>query len=184
MIGMKRILFLVISSLMAVSCSVISKEVRKEAQKGVPFRDLVENTSQYIGKTVLLGGYILAARREDGGVLIEVSQTPLSTWEIPGDRAQTEGRFVVIDKQAENLAEFREGLAITVAGRVLGRMTPGTENCPTPCLKVESRELHVRWDLGVRGSGSVDLGKDFNSPWYFQGGSRYPHDRSRYGEIE
>jgi starvation-inducible outer membrane lipoprotein len=184
MSGMKRILFVVISSLLAVSCSVISKEVRKEAQQGVPFRDLVENTSHYIGKTVLLGGYILAARREEGGVLIEVSQAPLSTWEIPGDRARTEGRFVVIDTHSEDLAKFREGLAITVAGRVLGRMTAGTENCPNPCLKVESRELHVRWGPGVRGRGFVDLGNDFTSPWYFEEDSRYPYGRSRYGDME
>jgi starvation-inducible outer membrane lipoprotein len=183
MSGMKRILVVVISSLLAGSCSVISKEVRKEAEQGVPFRDLVENTSHYIGKTVILGGYILTARRGEGGVLIEVSQAPLSTWEIPGDRSRTEGRFVVIDKHSEDFAEFREGLAITVAGLVLGRMTVGTENCPNPCLEVESRELHVRWEPGS-GGRSVNLGNDFSSPWYFGGGSRYPYGRSRYGEME
>ena len=181
---MKKILFVVISGLLAVSCSVISKELRKEAQQGVPFRDLVENGSHYIGKTVILGGYILAARRGEGGVLIEVSQSPLSTWEIPEDRAQSEGRFVVIDKQTENLARFQKGLAITVAGRVLGQMIPGTENCPSPCLKIENRELHVRWDPGdpggYRGRGFVDFGNEFSSPWYFEADPQYPYGSPRY----
>ncbi len=180
---MRKILFVVISSLLAVSCSVISKEERKEAQQGVPFRELVENDSHYIGKTVILGGYILAARRGEGGVLIEVSQAPLSTWEIPGDRAQSEGRFVVLDKRTDDPARFQEGLAITVAGRVLGRMTAGTENCPNPCLKVESRELHLRWDPGdpggYRGTGGVDFGKEFSSPWYFDAEPRYPYGSPR-----
>jgi outer membrane lipoprotein len=178
MSGMKRILFIVISSLLAVSCSMISKEARNEALQGVGFRDLVENTSQYVGKTVLLGGYVLAARQREGGILIEVAQAPLSTWDIPGDRALSQGRFVVIDKHSENPSQFREGLAITVAGRVLGRMTAGTENCPSPCLKVESRELHVRWEPGDpttnRGRGFVDFGSEFSSPWYFGSGPRYP----------
>jgi starvation-inducible outer membrane lipoprotein len=173
---MKRILFVVIASLLTISCSVISKEVREEALQGVGFRDLVENTSHYIGKTVLLGGYVLAARQGEGGILLEVSQAPLSTWEIPVDRALSQGRFVVIDKHSEDPGQFREGLAITVAGRVLGRMKGGTQNCPSPCLEVESRELQARWEPGDptahRGRGFVDFGSEFSSPWYFESGPR------------
>jgi starvation-inducible outer membrane lipoprotein len=181
---MNRILFLVISSLLAVSCSVISKEVRKEAEPNVRFRDLVENTSHYVGKTVILGGYILAARLGEGGVLIDIIQAPLSTWEIPGDRNQSKGLFVVIDKHSEDPARFRKGLAVTVAGRVLGLMTRGTENCPTPCLEIESRELHVRWEPGdptaYRGRGFVDIGNEFSSPWSFEAEPRYPYGSPKY----
>lgn len=181
---MKRLLFVLISLLLAVSCSVISRELREDAQKGVSFKDLVENTSHYVGKTVILGGYILGAHRGEGGTRIDVSQAPLSTWEIPGDISQSEGRFVVIDKKSEDFDQFRNGLAITVAGKVLGRMTAGTQNCPSPCLEVESRELHVRWDVGetggYRGGGYVDFGNRFSSPWYYGTDPRYPDGSPRY----
>jgi starvation-inducible outer membrane lipoprotein len=172
MSGMKRLLLVLLSSLLAVSCAVISKEAREEAEKDVSFRQLVENPSMHKGKTVLLGGYILNARSAEGGVLIEVEQAPLSTWWIPRARDQSEGRFVVVEKRSEDTGSFKSGSAITVAGRVLGQMIPGTEYCPHPCLKLESRELNVRWDPEVRGRGFVDFGSEFSSPWYFGGEPR------------
>jgi len=175
---MYRMLVLVVLSLLTVSCSVISKEVRKEALKDVTFTDLAESPSHYVGKTVILGGYILAARRGEGGVLIDVAQAPLSAWEIPGDRNQSEGLFVVIDKHSEDPAQFRKGLAITVAGRVLGMMTTGKGDCPGPCLEIESRELHLRWEPGdpvaSRGRGFLDLGNVYSSPWSFEAAPQYP----------
>jgi starvation-inducible outer membrane lipoprotein len=169
MSGMRRFFLVLLSSLLAVSCAVISKEAREDAEKDVSFRQLVENPSQHKGKIVILGGYILNARSAEGGVLIEVEQAPLSIWQIPKDRDQSEGRFVVVEKRSEDTASFKAGSAITVAGRVLGQMIPGTENCPGPCLKLESRELNVRWDPEVGGRGFVDFGNEFSSPWYFGG---------------
>jgi starvation-inducible outer membrane lipoprotein len=181
---MNRNLFFLISSLLAVSCTMISEKVRKEALQGVSFTELVESPSHYAGKTVILGGYILAARPGEGGVLIDVAQAPLSTWEIPGDRNRSQGLFVVVDKHSGDPSQFRKGLAITVAGRVLGVMTPGTENCPSPCLEIESRELHLRWEPGdptaYRGRGFVDLGDVYSDPWSFEAEPRYPHGGPKY----
>jgi len=169
---MGRFLLVLLVGLFVDSCAVISKEVREEAEKDVSFRQLVENPSQYRGKTVILGGYILNARGGEEGVLIEVEQAPLSVWQIPEDRRRSEGRFVVIEKRNNDPAFFKEGSALTVAGTVLGQLIPGTESCPGPCLKLESRELNVRWDPEVRGRGFVDFGREFSSPWYFGGESR------------
>ena len=59
--GMRTAIFVAIL-LSAASCSVISSQVRKEAEPPVLFKTLVEETVSYIGKTVIVGGYILETK--------------------------------------------------------------------------------------------------------------------------
>ena len=45
-----------------VSCSVMSHQVRSEADPPIPFRTLIRDADKYIGHTVILGGYILETK--------------------------------------------------------------------------------------------------------------------------
>lgn len=47
-----------------VSCAVISSETRSEADPPVAFSTLVDQADRYVGRTVILGGYILETRNK------------------------------------------------------------------------------------------------------------------------
>ena len=61
--GLKSVCILILLSLSAMllplSCTVISQPVRKEAEAPVPFKTLLAESDNHIGRTVILGGYIL-----------------------------------------------------------------------------------------------------------------------------
>jgi starvation-inducible outer membrane lipoprotein len=141
---LKNIILGTLVMLCGASCSVISEQVRKEAEPAVPFKTLVEKGDSYAGKTVILGGYVLAARGFEGETILTVLQTPLSLKQKPGSKERSEGRFVVSLKALSGSEmEYYLDRRVTIAGKVAGFMDGRIKSCPEPCLKIKSRELYV-----------------------------------------
>ncbi|MBW1800141.1 MAG: Slp family lipoprotein [Deltaproteobacteria bacterium] len=77
----KVILFRIV--LVAVLCAsfscaprhVISDQIRNEAETAVSFQKLVNETDRYMGKTVILGGYIIETKNVAGRANMTVLQT-------------------------------------------------------------------------------------------------------------
>jgi outer membrane lipoprotein len=128
----------------AVSCSVISKQVRNEAQPPVALETLVRQADKYAGKTVILGGYILEVENVRGQTLISVLQSPLTFQDYPKSKSQSEGRFLVLHKGSLDPEVYTKDNKLTVAGRVLGLSRDEVDTCPDPCLKLESREIYIK----------------------------------------
>jgi outer membrane lipoprotein len=61
----------------------ISKKVREEAGKPVPFEALLNHTDDYKGRVVIVGGYILETVNEPDGSQITVLQAPLDSQNRP-----------------------------------------------------------------------------------------------------
>jgi outer membrane lipoprotein len=129
--------------LFTASCSVISSEVRKEAEPAVAFKTLMKEANSYVGRTVIVGGYILATEKLADKTIILTLQAPLGFRNEPKSMDKSQGRFVVIHKDFLDPAVYRKNRKITVAGNVVGLTTKDDERCPNTCLTIESREIHL-----------------------------------------
>src|SRR5210317_806572 len=109
--------------LFTASCSVISSEVRKEAEPAVAFKTLMKEANSYVGRTVIVGGYILATEKLADKTIILTLQAPLGFRNEPKSRDKSQGRFVVIHKDFLDPAVYRKNRKITVAGNVIGVTT-------------------------------------------------------------
>jgi outer membrane lipoprotein len=129
------------------SCSVISHQVRTESEPAVPFETLVEETDRYVGKTVILGGYILETKNLAGETIIEVLQAPLTFRDEPKSKDRSEGRFTVSHKGFLDPEVYSKNRKITVAGTLSGCMVEKVETC-----KLASREIYVwpKYEYGYR----------------------------------
>lgn len=61
-----------------IGCAVIPKSIEKEALPDMPLPALIEQADQYVGKTVILGGYVLEVRNNRNETRIVAIQAPLA----------------------------------------------------------------------------------------------------------
>jgi len=161
---LKMGLAITLMGLFAVSCSVISSEVKSEAVPPMPFRTLAHEADQYVGKTVILGGYILETRNNPGETIIEILQTPLKLGEEPKSRDLSEGRLIVSHEGFLDPEVYSKDRKITVAGTLIGCSAERVETC-----RIESREIYL-WSQ-----------HESRYPYGYYGGPvLYPYRHHRY----
>ena len=86
---------IILTLIATVSCSVISQQVRTEADPPVPFKTLIRDADKFLGHTVILGGYILETKNLESETILKVLQTPLRFGEDPDLKKRSQGRFMV-----------------------------------------------------------------------------------------
>lgn len=126
-----------------VSCSVISSDIRSEAIPSVPFQTLINEADRFIGKTVILGGYILETKNLESETILKVLQTPLRFSEDPDFKKRSQGRFIVYHKGFLDPEVYSKDQAITVAGRVMGTAVEKIGDDRIQYLKIENREIYL-----------------------------------------
>jgi outer membrane lipoprotein len=150
----------------ASSCSVISTQVRTEAEPAVSFTLLLEDPERYMGKTVILGGYILETANLPGETIIKVLQTPLEFRDRPKAKDYSKGRFIVSHKGFLDPEVYSKDRKITVAGTVSGKTVEKIGDYSSSFLKVVSREIYL-W---------ADVRSDYPYPYYDYWYYPYPYD--------
>ena len=140
------------------SCSVISSQVRKEAEPPVAFETLTKEANAYVGRTVIVGGYILATEKLADKTIILTLQAPLGFRNEPKSRDESQGRFIVVHKDFLDPAVYGKDRKITVAGYVVGLTTKDDERCPNTCLNIESREIHLWPEYYYQGTKKYHFG--------------------------
>lgn len=157
--------WLIIGGLLAwlCSCAVISRDVRRKADSSVPFETLVENTDGYIGKTVILGGYIIRAINTDKQTVISVLETPLRLGQEPGPRDKSRGRFMVTVNGFLDPEVYQKDRLVTVAGTVKGKIERKEDGHRYAYLMLDSIELYL-WPQ----HRSTDLYRCYD-PWFYGG---------------
>jgi outer membrane lipoprotein len=153
-----------VAFLTCVGCSsgppVVPKEFQSQIDSSVSFRELQAAPQNYQGRTVLFGGEVLSAKRTQEGTELEIIQLPVSGDDPPAERrSESQGRFLALDRFAEDPAAFPPGTRVTLVGEVKGeevrRLDESTYRYPT----VEVKHLYV-WDPEVyreRSRSSVGL---------------------------
>ncbi len=126
-----------------VSCSVISHQIRSEADPPVPFQTLIRDSDKFIGHTVILGGYILETKNLAAKTVIKVLQTPLRFGDDPDLRKRSQGRFMVFHNGFLDPEVYSKDQVVTVAGRVIGSAIEKIGEKQIQYLKIENREIYL-----------------------------------------
>ncbi len=150
-------------ALLASACSgskVIPPELEEQIDSSVSFRDIQASPQALQGRTVLLGGEVLGARRLEDGVELEVLQLPVKDDDPPTERrTESEGRFFAIDRSAGDPASFPPGTKVTLVGAVAGEETRRLDESSYRYPIVEVKHLYV-WSEDAyreRSANSVGL---------------------------
>ena len=140
---LQTISIMILASTLTLSCSVISHDVRSEADPPVPFQTLVRDADQFLGRTVILGGYILETKNLESETVLKVLQTPLRFGEDPDFKKRSQGRFMVYHKGFLDPEVYSKDQAITVAGRVIGTAEEKIGDEQIQYLEIENREIYL-----------------------------------------
>ncbi len=158
---------LIIFALIAmISCSVMSHQVRSEADSPIPFRTLIRDADKYIGHTVILGGYILETKNLESETILKVLQTPLRFGHDPDSKKRSQGRFMVHHKGFLDPEVYGKDQVITVAGKVIGTAMEKIGDEQIQFLKLENREIYL-WS-------------DYTNKSLYYYPRPYPYYRSHY----
>lgn len=114
--------------------------LEKEIDTSVRFAKLKSAPSEYVGRTVMIGGTVIRAQRTGAGTELEVLQLPAENNEpLTDDRLRSEGRFLAVRESFLDPASLPEGTPVTVIGTVTGEATrPLDESTYTyPLLEIK-----------------------------------------------
>jgi outer membrane lipoprotein len=156
--------FLVLASALLPSCSPLSKSVRQVAESGVSFETIRQNPERYIGKRVVLGGYILEVKNLPTATRLTILQTPLDYQDRPKAKEDSHGRFVVARDGFLDPAVFETDRMLTVAGVVQGRETIMIDGYSYPTIALNPIEMHL-WEKEV--PGGYPYYYPFYDPFYY-----------------
>jgi len=153
-----------------VSCTVISGQVRSEAEPSVPFNTLLEKIEDYRGRTVILGGYILQTENQASETILKVLQVPFRVGEDPDLRDLSQGRFTVYYKGFLDPEVYARNRAVTVAGTVIGVDVEKIGDKQVQYLKIANREIY----LWPEYTNTPPLRRPYPRSW--QGYPNYPYN--------
>lgn len=98
--------------------------LEQEIDTSVSFADLKRAPSEYVGRTVMIGGNVIRAKRTEAGTELEVLQLPIEKdGPLTEDLLRSEGRFLAVREAFLDPASLPEGTPITVIGTVKGETT-------------------------------------------------------------
>ncbi|MDH5740072.1 MAG: Slp family lipoprotein, partial [Nitrospira sp.] len=98
--------------------------LEQEIDTTVSFAELKRAPSEYIGRTVMIGGNVIRAKRTGAGTELEILQLPTEKdGPLTEERLRSEGRFLAVREAFLDPASLPEGTSITVIGTVTGETT-------------------------------------------------------------
>jgi outer membrane lipoprotein len=134
---MTMLVFLIGGAVMVSACAESIHQVQRDTELlGIPlgleqeidatvsFADLKRAPSEFIGRTVMLGGTVIRAKRTEAETEVEVLQLPTERdGPLSDDRLRSEGRFLAVRGAFLDPASLPQGTPITVIGTVKGETT-------------------------------------------------------------
>ncbi|MCP9440656.1 MAG: Slp family lipoprotein [Nitrospira sp.] len=145
----------------------IPLDLQKAIDTGVTFADLRADTDSYLGRTVSLGGIVLAAKRTSQQTEIEILHLPRKDGRISTkDRLRSEGRFIAIREEFLDPASVPPGTPVTVIGTVKGSVTRPLDETDYEYPVLEIKHL-IDWN-------TVNVEESETPPTAFYGPYYYP----------
>jgi outer membrane lipoprotein len=150
--------------------------LEKEIDTSVSFADLKRSPGEYVGRTVMIGGNVIKAKRTEAGTELEILQLPTEKeGTLTEERLRSEGRFLALREQFLDPASLPQGTPITIIGTVKGETTRQLDESDYTYPILEVKHI-IDWK-----SLAAQRGRD-RSPYY---GAYYPpygySGFSRYG---
>lgn len=152
---------------------LIPADVLSQVDDTVSFQQLHADPNQYVGRTVMLSGIALQAKRAREGTEIEILQLPTDRGLSPSDRAsKSEGRFLAVHSDGFlDPAVIEKDTPLTVVGEVKGVKTKALDEGEYQYPVLHVKQL-INWndvrgrDRYADGSGYYDLYEyGYYGPW-------------------
>ncbi len=139
--------------------------LEQEIDTSISFAELKRAPGEYVGRTVMIGGNVIRAKRTERGTEVEILQLP-STKDGPQteERLRSEGRFLAVRETFLDPASLPQGTPITVIGTVKGEITRQLDESDYTYPILEVKHI-IDWN-----SIAVQRRRD-RSPYY---GAYYP----------
>lgn len=115
-----KILSISLLALFIAGCSVISKDIRRKADRTITLPMVQTNPDAFKGKTVIWGGIIISSKNLVDKTVIEVLQTPLDISNRVIDKELSQGRFLIESPVYLDTYLYKAGKEITAAGIIKG----------------------------------------------------------------
>jgi outer membrane lipoprotein len=171
---MKRSILLTLLGLSLLSgcATVISEETRKLVDPAVTFDKLREKPDSYLGKNVMVGGRIVAARNTKEGAVLEIVQLNLTQSGLPEDSFQSAGRFLATSVDFLDPSFFKPGRRITLVGEIKGKRTMPLDAIDYTYPVIAIREYYL-WKDPDYGLEYFPPTYPYHDPAYFGPGGDY-----------
>ena len=118
---MRRLFGIIVIALFTASCAyVISKDVRKQAVKGVSYSMMKENIGIYNGSVFIFGGFIAKSLSNAEGTWLEIVQNPTDKYGNITSTDFSEGRSLALYKGHLDPLIYEKGRLLTIAGELTG----------------------------------------------------------------
>ena len=109
----------------ALSEPAFPPALQSQVEPALTFAQIKDAPDSHRGKTVMLGGEVLNAKRLKDGTRLEILQLPLESSGDPGrDLTASQGRFYAIQKEFLDPATIPPRTRVTLIGEITGT-TPG-----------------------------------------------------------
>ena len=118
--------------------------LQQQVEPALTFEQIKESPDSHKGKTVMLGGEVLSARRLTEGTRLEILQLPLESWGEPGrDLTASQGRLYAIQKEFLDPATIPALTRVTIIGDVTGATAGKLDDMDYryPTIEVKSLKL-------------------------------------------
>lgn len=114
---MRYLILVFILTLSVFGCgSVISENIKKDADRTIKLPMVQANPDVFTNKKVIWGGMIISSKNLKDKTVIEVLETPLDERDRVLDREMSLGRFIIEAKIFLDTFIYRPGKEITAAG--------------------------------------------------------------------
>ena len=106
------------------SSDVVPESLEPQIDKSLTFDQVVASPDSYRGRTFIVGGEVLKAKRLKDGTQIEVLQLPLDSDQRPvSQRSESQGRLLAMDPLSTDPATLPDGTPVTMVVEVTGAST-------------------------------------------------------------
>jgi outer membrane lipoprotein len=115
----------------------------REAAPQRPFGEMVQQSEKFIGRTVILGGYVVSVENQKSGTKIEVVQAPLGVGQQPKAKDLSKGRLIVEHEGFLDPEIYTKDRVITVGGIMSGSSKTDQSQLPYPYIRIRAQKLHL-----------------------------------------
>lgn len=139
---------LLLSLLLVAAClsgcsHVISNEARLAVDPLLDFAQVKSAPSNYLGKTILVGGLLVETRLTREGTDLEILLFTLDRWGRPLQADELGGRCIARTERFLDPELFQPGLQVTLTGEVAGEETRPLKGIDYTYPVLSVRELHL-----------------------------------------
>ena len=126
------------------SSDVIPESLEPQIDKSLTFDQVIASPDSYRGRTFVVGGEVLKAKRLKEGTQIEVLQLPLDDDQRPvSQRTESQGRLLAMDSQFTDPATLPDGTPVTMVAEVTGVTTERLDEAEYRYPTMEIKHLYV-----------------------------------------